>query len=268
MAASPLFQRLFTLEHKTALITGASGGIGRALAVALAEAGATVGLNGTSAEKLEETGREVESAGGAGHLFPSDLSNVTACRRLVAEVESALGRLDTLIHCAGTNRRKPIEAVTEADYEAIMAVNLRSVFFLSQAVHPVMKRQGGGKILTIGSMTSFRGLGEISVYGASKAAVAQLTRTMAVEWAGDNIQVNCICPGFIRTPLTEVGHWGIPDRKRWLLDRIPMQRPGEPEELIGAALLLVSDASSYITGQTLCVDGGFLAGGWWPHENA
>ena len=262
-----LVERLFSLEGKTALVTGASGGIGSVLAVALAEAGAAVGLNGTRAAQLEDIRQHIEANGRRAVVLPADLSDPSACSDLIAEAHTALGRLDVLINCAGINRRKPIEAVTEEDFDTILAVNLRSLFFLCQAAQPIMRAQGGGKIVNIGSMTSFLGLGGVSVYGVTKAAVAQLTRTMAVEWAMDNIQVNCLAPGFMLTPLTETPIWGDPWRRQWLLDRIPARRPGRPEELVGACLLLASDASSYLTGQTLAVDGGFLAGGSWLRDD-
>ena len=263
MVDTSLPDRLFSLEGKALLLTGASGGIGRTLAVAFARAGGTVGLNGTSVEKLEETHRQIREAGGNAVLLPENLDGVDACRRLVHNAHESLGRLDVLVNCAGINRRKPIAEVTEEDYDAIMAVNLRSLFFLSQSAHAVMKAQGGGKIINVASMTSHRGIGEVSVYGATKAAVLQLTKTMAVEWARDNVQVNSISPGFMMTPLTEVGLFGDEIKKKWILDRVALRRPGDPAELVGAALLLASDASSYMTGQDIAVDGGFLAGGTW-----
>jgi gluconate 5-dehydrogenase len=258
-----LLQQLFALDGKTALITGASGGIGTALAVALAEVGAVVGVHGRSPDKVTETCRQIEAAGGQAHGFSADLHEISANRQLIADAVAALGRLDILINCAGMNRRKPVVEVTPDDYDTIMAVNLRSIFFLCQAAHPHLKAQGGGKIININSLNSVFGLGTISVYGASKAGLAQITRVMAVEWAKDNIQVNGIVPGFIRTPLTEQALWGTPHRAEWLHSRIPMRRPGEPEDLIGAALLLAAPASAYITGTTILVDGGFLAGGSW-----
>lgn len=262
-----LFERLFSLRGQAALVTGASGGIGRAIAHALAEAGAVVGLNGTRADVLEELRAAIEAHGGQAIAMPADLREVAECRRLVEEAHAALGRLDVLINCAGINRRKPIVAVTEEDFDVVHAVNLRSLFFLCQAAQPIMRAGGGGKIVNVGSVTSVDGLGEVSVYGATKGAVAQLTKTMAVEWAGDNIQVNCLAPGFMLTPLTEGPVWGDERRSRWLTERIPARRPGMPEELVGAVLLLVSPASSYMTGHTLVVDGGYLAGGsWQPHE--
>ncbi len=261
-----MIHRLFSLEGKTALVTGASGGIGRALAIALAEAGATVGLHGVRVAQLEKVRDDIEGSGGRALVLPAELSDLGACRDLISRAYAALGRLDVLINCAGMNRRKPIDAVTEDDFDTIVAVNLRSLFFLSQAAHPIMQAQGGGKIVNVGSITSFLGLGSLSVYGVTKAAVAQLTRTMAVEWARDNIQVNCLVPGFILTPLTETPLWGDPWKRQWLLDRIPARRPGKPEDLVGAVLLLASDASSYLTGQTITVDGGFLAGGSWLRD--
>ncbi len=261
-----LLERLFSLKDKAALITGASGGIGQTLAVALAEAGAVVGVHGTDKRRLKQTGRCVAEAGGRATLLPADLRTVDACRRLIADAHAALGRLDILINCAGTNRRQCIDAVTEDDFDTLVAVNLKSVYFLSQAAHPIMQAQGGGKIIHVGSMTSHVGLGNLSVYGITKSALAHLTKTMAVEWAQDNIQVNCLAPGFIRTPLTEGPLWGDPHRRQWLTERIPARRPGEPHELIGVALLLASEASSYLTGQTLNVDGGFLAGGSWERD--
>ncbi len=263
---SDICVRLFSLAGKTALVTGASGGIGRALAVGLAEAGATVGLNGRSLDKLQPVCHAIEEAGAKAMILAADLTDVNDCRRLIAEAYARLGRIDVLVNCAGINRRKPIEAVTEDDYEAIMMVDLRSSFFLCQAVYPIMRKQGGGKIINIGSLNSVYGLDTIAVYGAAKAGLAQITRVMAVEWARDNIQVNSIMPGFIMTPLTEQALWQEERRDRWLRARIPARRPGLPEELVGATLLLASNASSYMTGTTVTVDGGFLAGGSWDQD--
>lgn len=259
--------RLFSLAGKMALITGASGGIGRVLAIGLAEAGALVGVHGTNKEKVSEVGKLIQKAGGRYVPLVWSLDAVESCKELVADAGRELGRIDILINCVGTNRRKPVRDVEAEDFEHIVAVNLRSVFFACQSVYPIMQRQGGGKIINVGSVTSTDGVGGVSVYGATKAAVAQLTKTMALEWAKDNIQVNCLAPGFMMTPLTEQGLWGDAHRKQWLLDRIPARRPGKPEELVGAALLLASDASSYITGQIINVDGGYLAGGSWLRDD-
>lgn len=261
--AASVLERLFSLRGKAALITGAGGGIGSVLAAVLSEAGAVVGMHDIIGDKLEETRRQIEGAGGRVVPLVADLSKMEECRGLIRQAHESLGRLDVLVNCAGINRRKPIEAVTEDDYEAIMAVNLRSAFFLSQAAHPIMRAQGGGKIVNIGSSTIFFGLGTTSVYGATKAGLAALTRTMAVEWARDNIQVNCIAPGYFPTPLSDKSVWADDYKSHWLLDRIPARRPGLPKDLVGALLLLASDASAYITGETVVVDGGFRAGGSW-----
>jgi NAD(P)-dependent dehydrogenase (short-subunit alcohol dehydrogenase family) len=261
------FPTLFSLEGRTALVTGASGGIGRALALGLAEAGAAVALHGTRREALEAVHAEIEAGGGRSVVTSADLQSTAANRDLVATVHRELGRLDVLVNCAGMNRRRPIAEVTEDDFETIVAVNLRSPFFLSQAAYPLMRDQGGGKIINIGSITSSIGLGRVSVYGATKGALAQLTQTMAIEWAKDNIQVNCLAPGFIRTPLTDKSVWQDPHASRWLLDRIPARRAGTPDDMVGTTLFLASAASDYLTGQMITVDGGFLAGGSWFRDD-
>ncbi|MFM7321229.1 MAG: SDR family NAD(P)-dependent oxidoreductase [Armatimonadota bacterium] len=258
---------LFSLEGRTALVTGSSSGIGQAQAVALAEAGATVAIHGSNPDKIAETTRLIEAVGGTCHasLVPLDGERDT-CRRLVDDAAEALGGLDIVINCAGTNRRKRIEDVEPDDWEAIFRVNLDSVFWVSQAARPHLCDRGGGKILHIGSLTTFRGLGMLGPYAATKAAVGRLTETMAVEWARYDIQVNCLAPGFIETPLTKQGLFGDPVRRRWIMERVPARRPGYPSDLVGATLFLCSPASDFVTGQTLAVDGGFLTGGSWEIE--
>jgi 2-deoxy-D-gluconate 3-dehydrogenase len=260
---STLWDELFSLRGRVALVTGASGGIGHALAVAQARAGAAVAVHGRNAANIDAALADIRAAGAEAHGFPADLAEVEACRSLVAAVHARWGRLDVLVNCAGMNRRKPIVNVTEDDFDTIVAVNLRSLFFLSQAAHPFMKAQGGGKIVHVASLTSFIGLGSTSVYGATKAAVAQLTQPQAVEWASDNIQVNGLAPGFIRTPLTEQSLWSNDRKRAWLLGRIPAGRGGTPRDMIATLLLLTAPGSAYLTGQTIAVDGGVLAGGSW-----
>lgn len=260
-----ILHRLFSLEGKGALVTGAGGGIGGALSLALAEAGAMVAIHARTPDKLAKLRCRIEEMGRKAIPLTAELSDLCAARRLVDEAYAAMGRLDILINCAATNRRRPIAQVTEDDWEYIMAVNLRSLYFISQTAYRIMRQQGGGKIIHIGSINSHFALGSVSVYGASKGAVAQLTKAMAVEWAKDHIQVNCIIPGFVRTPLSKP-IWDDPYKAEWLRSRIPMRRPAEPEELVGAALFLASPASDYVTGITLFVDGGFSAGGWWEPD--
>jgi len=261
----PLLQRLFSLDGKTALVTGSSSGIGRALAIGLAEAGATVGVHGRNQERVKETCSMIEDKGGSAIPLIADLQEVEKCQELIANFHESQGRLDILINCAATNRRKPIPEVTVDDFETIVAVNLRSIYFLSQAAYPIMRDQGGGKIVNIGSINILYALDTVSVYGLSKGGVGQLTKVMAVEWADDNIQVNCISPGFIHTPLTE-NLWADEEKAKWFRKRIRVRRPGKPEELVGTTILLSSAASSYITGQNFVVDGGFMAGGSWLED--
>lgn len=255
-------EKLFSLEGQVALVTGASGGIGRALAAGLAAAGARIALNGRDAGRLAALQQAITAEGGSAVALPASLEDPVAGERLVEQASALWGRLDILVNGAGTNYRVPISAVTPEVYDEIMATNLRSIFFLCQAALPHLARQGGGKVINIGSLTTSIGLADVSVYGMTKSALAQLTKTMAVEWATHNIQVNCLAPGFIATELT-APLWDDPARSRWMLDRLPIKRPGRPADLVGLAIYLASRASDYMTGQTLYVDGGFLAGSQW-----
>lgn len=260
-----IFKRLFSLEGKVAFITGASGGIGQEIAIALAGAGAVVGVHGRDVDRVKLTCQKIKENGGKAYPFYADLNDRAVCKNLISEVQKTLGRLDILYNCAGMNRRKPITEVTDDDFDTIVSVNLRSLYFLSQAVYPIMKSQGGGKIIHIGSINIFYGLDTVSVYGLTKGAVGQLTKIMAVEWAADNIQVNCITPGFILTPMTNPV-FADEKKRKWLLNRIPEGRLGNPDDLVGISLLLCSRGSDYITGQNFVVDGGFLAGGSWNKQ--
>jgi len=255
--------RHFGLEGAVALVTGASGDLGCEIAVALSAAGASVALVGRDGAALDRVRCAIDNSGRPAAAFVADLSDVAVCRRVVDQTTERFGTLHILVNCAGANRRTPLLDVTPEEYEPIMAVNLRAAFFTSQAAARIMRANGGGKIINIGSITCTIGLQDIGVYGASKAGLAQLTKTMAVEWAEYNIQVNCLAPGFFLTGLTEDALWGDERKRRWMLERIPMRRPGKPEDLVGLALLLASPASSYITGQTVTVDGGLLAGSPW-----
>ncbi len=261
-------QEMFGLGGKVALVTGASGGMGRALAVGLAEAGAGVVVHGRRERELGETEEAVRGVGGRVWKVVGDVGTVGESRRVVGEAAGLAGGLDILVNCAGMNRRKWIAEVPGEDFDAIVGANLKGPYFLSQAAHREMKKRGGGKIVNIGSVTSLWGLGMVSVYGATKGAIAQLTKAQAVEWAGDNVQVNCLCPGFILTPLTEKAVWGDEGRARWLRERIPAGRAGRAEEMVGMCVLMASSAGDYMTGQVVAMDGGFLAGGTWEKPPA
>jgi NAD(P)-dependent dehydrogenase (short-subunit alcohol dehydrogenase family) len=264
--AEPLhfLERLFSLEGKAALVTGASGGIGRVLATGLAQAGAAVAVHGRKANEIEATCQSIESAGGKAFAVAADLAEVQSAREVVATTYRAFGRLDVVVNCAGMNRRKAIVHVTEDDYDTIMATNLKSVYFLTQAAHPYLCERGG-KVIHIGSINAYYGLDTVSVYGASKGGLHQLTKVMAVEWANDNIQVNCVVPGFIYTKLAKP-LWEDEKKAHWFRSRIPLRRPGLPEDLVGVTLFLASPAADYVTGQAFIVDGGFTAGGSWERD--
>lgn len=256
-------QTLFSLEGRVALITGGSSGIGLAIARAYADAGAAVAINGRSAERLAAATESLRATGADVIAVQADVGAIADAQQMVREAHAWRGRIDILVNCAGANRRKPVLDVTPDDFEYVVNAHLRGAYFTCQAVVPHMIAQGGGKIIHIGSATIRTGLADVSVYGAAKAGMDALTRSMAVEWAEHNIQVNCLAPGFIMTELTREGVWANAHRSAWLLDRIPMKRPGEPDEMNGVALLLASRASDYLTGQTIHIDGGFAAGSKW-----
>jgi NAD(P)-dependent dehydrogenase (short-subunit alcohol dehydrogenase family) len=211
---------------------------------------------------LDEVARVLTEAGIENASLTVDLREPDAPDRIVEGTVERFGRLDVLVNCAAVNRRMPILEMDVETYDSIMALDLRLPYFLSQRAARVMKEQGGGVIVNISSLNAAYALEHISVYGPAKAGLSQLTRVMALEWSQDGIRANAIAPGFMDTPLA-APIWADPDQRRWILNRVPMKRPGRPGELVGACLLLASDAGSFLTGQTLYVDGGALAGGRW-----
>lgn len=220
-AASELFQ----LDGVVALVTGATGGIGFAVADALSAAGATVVLHGRRPAPLAAAAAQLSNRGRRGDRR-FDLTDPEAVATLVPRVLAKVGDLRVLVNCAGVNYRQPTLTVDSETYDRILAVNLRAPFFLSQEAARHMVRKGGGRIVNVGSLTTTIGLSGITVYGLTKAALGQMTRQLAVEWAAQGILVNCVLPGFIRTRLTEEV-WADERRRRWMLDRIPLQRGGE-----------------------------------------
>jgi NAD(P)-dependent dehydrogenase (short-subunit alcohol dehydrogenase family) len=253
---------LFSLEGRAAVITGAAGGIGRWLSAGLGAAGAAVLLTDVDEPGLEELAATLREAGIEAQTLVADLQADDAPDRIVGGAVERLGGLDVLVNNAGVNRRMPILEMDRDTWSFITEVNLRVPYFLSQAAARVMRERGAGSIVNISSVSSVFALEQISVYAPSKAALSNLTRVMALEWAAAGIRANAIAPGFIDTPLA-APIWEHPDRSRWLMNRVPMRRPGRPDELVAACQLLASDAGSFLTGQTIIVDGGFFAGGRW-----
>lgn len=248
----------FSLTGETAIIIGASRGLGQGMARALAEAGADLALVARTISPLEELAEEIEGRGQKCLTLPTDVSKPSQIQSVVNQVMDVFGRIDILINCQGTQVRKPALEMTEQDWDGLMSVNLKSVFFCCQAVGRQMTKQGKGKIINVASLTSVIGLPNISIYGASKGGVAQLTKALAVEWAPHHINVNAVLPGYYETALT-ADLFKNEERKKWILSRIPLGRTGLPEDLAGTVVFLSSEASDYITGQIIPVDGGWLA---------
>jgi len=249
----------FNLTGRVALVTGASRGLGQAMAVGLAEAGADIaGLDRTP--DCHETCAQVEALGRRFFNLSVDLLHASAAdlQDVVAQVVNALGRLDILVNNAGIIRRSPALEFSEQDWDDVIDINLRSLFFLSQAAGRVMQAQGGGKIINVASMLSFQGGILVPSYTAAKSAVAGLTRALANEWAPLGINVNAIAPGYMETDNTAPLR-ADPGRSKAILDRIPAGRWGSPDDLKGAVVFLASDAACYMYGAIVPVDGGWLA---------
>ncbi len=251
---------LFSLAEKVALVTGAGRGIGRGVAEGMAAAGATVICAARTRSQLDDAVSAIEAAGGKARAIEMDMSDLAAMDAAIEEC----GPIDILFNNAGMNIRQPITEVTEENYDQIMAVNLKGLYFLSQKVgQQMIERGNGGKIINIGSLTTGYALAKVSVYTATKGAVGQLTKGQAVEFGPHNIQVNAICPGFILTSLTEK-MWADQTMRDWGEGRVALNRLGTPEDLVGTAVFLAAAASDYVSGQCIYVDGGFMAGDDWP----
>jgi NAD(P)-dependent dehydrogenase (short-subunit alcohol dehydrogenase family) len=253
--------RAFSLEGKTAVVTGAAGGIGRWLAAGLGAAGASVLVTDVDRDALDDLAETLTAAKVEASAFPCDLGEDDAPQRIVEAAVERLGGLDVLVNNAAVNRRLPILEMDRETWDLITTIDLKVPYFLSQAAARVMRGRGGS-IVNISSINFTYGLEHISVYGPAKAGLSQLTRVMALEWAQYGIRTNAIAPGYMDTPLA-APIWADADISRWIFNRVPMKRPGQPSELVGACQLLASDAGSFITGQTFILDGGFMAGGRW-----
>jgi 2-dehydro-3-deoxy-D-gluconate 5-dehydrogenase len=246
----------FSLDGRVALVTGASTGLGQAIAVALAEAGADVACHGNT-HSPDSTCEAIVKAGKRSLAVIGDLSNRETPAQLIEKTIEHFGRLDILVNNAGTIRRAPAADYSEDDWEKVIEVNLSSVFRLSQLAGRHMIELGRGKILNIASLLSFQGGITVPAYAASKGGVAQLTKALANEWAAKGVNVNAIAPGYMRTDNTKALQQDE-TRNRQILERIPAGRWGEPTDLAGAAVFLCSGASDYMNGHVLVVDGGWM----------
>ena len=246
---------MFDLTGKVAVVTGGNGGIGLGMATGLAKAGATVVLAGRNADKSAAAVDALRASGSLADAIEADVTDEGDVAHLFREVMLRHGRLDILVNNAGTSIRKPAHELSLDEWQHVMDTNLTSTFLCCRAAHALMK-EGGGKIINIGSMLSIFGAPYGPVYGASKGGVVQFTKSLAIFWAKDNIQVNAILPGWIHTGLTASAS---AERYNSIKARIPQERWGEPDELAGAAVFLASRASDYVTGVALPVDGGYTS---------
>ncbi len=247
----------FDLSGRVAIVTGANTGIGQAIAIALAQAGADVACVGRT--PADETAAHIRDLGRRAEIVSADLSTIEPAGRIVAETVDRLGRLDILVNNAGIIRRADAVDFTEADWDAVMDVNLKTMFFLCQAAgRHMIAAGGGGRIINIASMLTFQGGIRVASYTASKSGVGGLTKLLANEWAQHGIAVNAIAPGYIATNNTAALQADA-NRNRAILDRIPAGRWGDPSDIGGAAVFLASDAAAYVQGHVLAVDGGWLA---------
>ncbi len=248
----------FSLQGRLALITGSSGGIGLALARGLAAAGAAVVLNGRDAGKLEVVARQLRDEGYTIHTSAFDATVSAAVQAGVAAIEGEIGAIDILINNAGIQRRGPLEDFKEADWDALLQTNLSSVFYTAKAVAQGMIKRGRGKIINVCSVQSELGRPNIAPYTATKGAVKMFTKGMAIDWGKYGLQVNGLGPGYFKT---EMNMALVADEKfsDWLIGRTPSRRWGDVEDLVGAAVFLSSDASNFVNGHILYVDGGVTA---------
>ncbi|MEC9238255.1 MAG: glucose 1-dehydrogenase [Chloroflexota bacterium] len=250
-------QKLFDLTGKVAVVTGGNGGIGLGIAMGLAGAGANIVIAARSVEKTAQALENIRALGVEAHGITVDVTQEPAIQRIVTSTIDHMGRLDILVNNSGIAVRAQPQELTAAQWDSVVDVNLRAAFLASKAAYPQMVTAGGGKVINVGSMYSIFGSDWGAPYAASKGGLVQLTKSLAVAWAKDNIQVNAVLPGWIVTDLTRGIQDADPNRYDNISRRIPTGRWGEPSELAGAAVFLASTASDYVTGATLAIDGGY-----------
>lgn len=250
---------LFDLSGKVAIVTGTSRGLGQYMARALARAGADLILTSRNLDRLQTTEAEIKSLGRRAVSLELDVRDQESIERMVKDADAAFGHVDILVNNAGCNVRKPALEVTWDDWNLILETNLRGTFFVAQAVARGMIARGYGRIINVGSVTSVFGSAGLGPYGASRGGVRQLTMSLADDWGKHGITVNCLAPGWFRTQQNSV----LYEDQEWveyLSDRIPLKRPGQPQDLDAAVVFFAAESSRYITGQTLLVDGGISTG--------
>ncbi len=249
----------FDLTGKIAIVTGASRGLGQYFGRALARAGADLAMTSRDLESLRPFQQEIEAMGRRALALQLDVRDYQSIQHMVSAVHAAYGKIDILVNNAGCNVRKPALEVTWDDWNLILDTNLRGAFFVAQAVARHMIPRRYGRIINIGSITSVFGYAGLSPYSASRGGIKQLTMSLADDWGAHGVTVNCLAPGWFKTQQNRV----LYENERWveyITDRIPLRRPGRPDDLDGSVVFLASDASQYITGQTLLVDGGMTTG--------
>ena len=248
------------LKGRTAVVVGGTSGIGQAIALGLAHAGADVIATGRRPEQVKAIAAEIEAVGCRSLSIPVDVNDRASMEHLLSAALGAFGKVDILVNSAGLIKRGPTMDSSESDWHRILDTNLMGVLRACQIFGRPMLQRGYGRIVNITSLNAFVALHEVAAYAASKAAVQSLTRSLAIEWAGQGVCVNAIAPGVFPTALNSELLWGTA-RGQELLMRTPMRRFGKADEVVGAAILLASDAASFITGSVVVVDGGFLASG-------
>ena len=249
----------FRLDGKVALVTGGARGLGKTMAMALAEAGANVALAGRSKETCDAAAAHIASSTGRTvRAFAADVTKIADVEQLAVDVERDLGRIDILVNNAGINIRGPIQQLSEADWDAVVDTNLKGPFLCARAIGPRMVSRGWGRVINLGSVLGVIALPGRAPYAASKAGIINLTRVLALEWAGTGVTANAICPGAFATEMNR-SLLEDPVKYKEFVAQIPMGRWGELDELTGAVVFLASEASSYVTGAPLFVDGGWIA---------